>query len=278
MCEVRGRLLQDRSKDTLVAVGDRVWVQPTQAGKGQIERIEPRRSVLSRQQPGINSPAEDVILANPDQALVVFAASQPDPHLRMLDRFLVIAEANELPVVVCVNKVELVGWEAVKEVFGLYERIGYPVLYTSAAESVGIDELRELLTGRITVVTGPSGVGKSSLLNAVHPDLNLRTGDLRDFASKGRHTTRAAHLYRLPFGVDTYVADTPGIRELGPVRHRAGEPRLLFPRDAAFYPRLPLSRLHSRPRARLRRTRRSRAGDIAQERYDSYLRLLHGEE
>ena len=176
MCEVRGRLLQDRGKDTLVAVGDRVWVQPTQAGKGLIERIEPRHSVLSRQQPGVNIPAEDVILANPDQALVVFAASQPDPHLRMLDRFLVIAEANELPVVLCVNKVELVGWEAVKEVFGLYERIGYPVLYTSAADNVGIDELRELLTGRITVVTGPSGVGKSSLLNAVHPDLRPAHG------------------------------------------------------------------------------------------------------
>ena len=118
-----------------MAVGDRVWVQTTQPGKGLIERIEPRHSVLSRQQPGVNTPAEDVILANPDQALVVFAATQPDPHLRMLDRFLVIAEANELPVVLCVNKVELVGLEDVKEVFGLYERIGYPVLYASAADN-----------------------------------------------------------------------------------------------------------------------------------------------
>jgi ribosome biogenesis GTPase len=278
MCEVRGRLLQDRSKDTLVAVGDRVWVQPTQAGKGQIERIEPRHSVLSRQQPGVNTPAEDVILANPDQALVVFAAAQPDPHLRMLDRFLVIAEANELPVFLCVNKVELVGQEAVEQVFGLYARIGYPVLYTSAADNVGIDALRELLTNRITVVTGPSGVGKSSLLNVVHPDLDLRTGDLRDFASKGRHTTRAAHLYRLPFGVDTYVADTPGIRELGLYD--------IAPENLGFYFREMAPLLHNcrypgcthdhEPDCAIRAA--VERGEIAAERYESYLRLLHGEE
>jgi ribosome biogenesis GTPase len=278
MCEVRGRMLQERGKDTLVAVGDRVWVQPLQDGKGLIERVEPRRSVLSRQQPGLAIPAEDVILANPDQALVVFAARDPDPHLRMLDRFLVIAEANELPVILCINKVELVGVEHVLAVFGLYERIGYRVLYVSAAEHTGIGELRELLSGRITVVTGPSGVGKSSLLNAVHPDLHLRTGDLRDFAAKGRHTTRAAQLYRLPFGVDTYVADTPGIRELGLYD--------IAPENLGFYFREMLPYLHDcrfpgcthdhEPGCAVRSAVES--GEIAKERYDSYLRLLHGEE
>ena len=278
MCEVRGRLLQERGRDTLVAVGDRVLVQPTGEGKGLIERVEPRHSVLSRQQPGESHPAEDVILANPDQALVVFAAKDPDPHLRMLDRFLVIAEANELPAVLCVNKVELVGDDHVQAVFGLYERIGYRVLYVSAAEHRGIDELRELLSGRITVITGPSGVGKSSLLNAVHPDLHLRTGALRDFAAKGRHTTRAAQLYRLPFGVDTYVADTPGIRELGFYD--------IAPENLGFYFREMLPYLHDcryggcthdhEPDCAVRAA--VERGDIAQERYDSYLRLLHGEE
>jgi ribosome biogenesis GTPase len=219
-----------------------------------------------------------VILANPDQALVVFAAAQPEPHLRMLDRFLVIAEANELPAVLCVNKVELVGIDAVEAIFGLYARIGYPVLYASAAENMGIDELRALLTGRITVVTGPSGVGKSSLLNAVYPELNLRTGDLRDFASKGRHTTRAAHLYRLPLGVDTFVADTPGIRELGLYD--------IAPENLGFYFREMLPYLHDcrfpgcthdhEPDCAVRAA--VETGAIAQERYASYLRLLHGEE
>lgn len=278
MCEVRGRLLQERGKDTLVAVGDRVWVQPGEEGKGLIERIEPRHSVLSRQQPGVNIPAEDVILANPDQALVVFAARDPDPHLRMLDRFLVIAEANELPVTLCINKVELTGLDHVQALFGVYERIGYGVLYVSAAENTGIDALTELLSGRITVVTGPSGVGKSSLLNAVHPDLHLRTGDLRDFAAKGRHTTRTAQLHRLPFGVDTYVADTPGIRELGLYD--------IAPENLGFYFREMLPYVHDcrfpgcthdhEPDCAVRAA--VERGEIAQERYDSYLRLLHGEE
>lgn len=278
LCEVRGRLLQERGVDTLVAVGDRVWVRALTAAKGQIERIEPRHSQLSRQQPGVDMPAEDVILANPDQALIVFAAARPEPHLRMLDRFLVIAEANELPVVICVNKIELVGLAAVQALFGIYERIGYRVLYTSAAEHVGIDALRELLTDRITVVTGPSGVGKSSLINAVHAGLHLRTGDLRDFLDKGKHTTRAAHLLPLPFGQDSFVADTPGIRELGLYD--------IDPANLQFYFRELAPYLHAcrypgcthdhEPECAVRAA--VERGEIAGARFDSYLRLLHGEE
>jgi len=278
VCEVRGRLRQARGRDTLVAVGDRVWVRPNEPGRGLIERIDERQRVLSRQQPGEAHPAEDVILANPNQALIVFAAASPDPHLRMVDRFLVIAEANELPVTLCINKVELVGLERVQAVFGRYEQIGYGVLYTSAAEHTGIDMLRDLLADRITVVTGPSGVGKSSLLNAVHAELYLKTGDLRDFLNKGRHTTRTAQLYRLPFGVETFVADTPGIRELGLYE--------IAPENLAFYFREMLPYLHDcrfpgcthdhEPDCAVRAA--VAAGAIAQERYESYRRLLHGEE
>ena len=278
MCEVRGRLLQDRGVDTLVAVGDRVWVRALTATKGQIERIEPRRSQLSRQQPGENMPAEDVLLANPDQALIVFAAARPEPHLRMLDRFLVIAEANELPVVICVNKIELVGLAAVQQLFGVYERIGYRVLYTSAADQVGIDALRELLTDRITVVTGPSGVGKSSLLNVVHPALHLRTGDLRDFLDKGKHTTRAAHLLPLPFGQDSFVADTPGIRELGLYDIDPSNLQFYFRELAPYLPacRFPGCTHDHEPECAVRAAVES--GEIDPARFDSYLRLLHGEE
>lgn len=278
VCEVRGRLLLERGRDTLVAVGDRVWVLPEGEKKGLIERVDARRSVLSRQHPGEAHPAEDVILANPDQALVVFAAARPEPHLRMLDRFLVIAEANELSAIICVNKVELMGEGAARALFGLYERIGYPVLYTSAKLHAGIDALRDLLTDRVTVVTGPSGVGKSSLINAVHPALHLREGDLRDFMDKGRHTTRAAQLYRLPFGDVSYVADTPGIRELG-----------LYEIDAAnlpFYFREMTAYLHDcrypgcthdhEPECAVRAA--VAHGAIAEARYESYLRLLRGEE
>lgn len=278
ICEVRGRLLLERGRDTLVAVGDRVWVLPEGERKGLIERVDARRRVLSRQHPGEAHPAEDVILANPDQALVVFAAARPEPHLRMLDRFLVIAEANKLPVVICVNKVELTGEEAARARFGLYERIGYAVLYTSAKMHTGIDALRQLLTERVTVVTGPSGVGKSSLINAVHPALHLREGDLRDFMDKGRHTTRAAQLYRLPFGDASYVADTPGIRELGLYEIEAANLPFYFREMTAYLHdcRYPGCTHDHEPECAVRAA--VERGEIAEARYDSYLRLLRGEE
>jgi len=278
LCEVRRRLRQERTQDTLVAVGDRVWIVPHGAEGGSIEQVEERESVLSRQRPGLDVLAEDVILANPDQVLVVFAAAQPEPHLRMLDRFLVIAEFNELPAIICANKVDLVGNEKAQELFGLYAEIGYQVLYTSAETGQGVDTLRTLLTDRMTAVTGPSGVGKSSLLNALLPELSLEVGDLRNFMSKGQHTTRSAHLLALPFGAETYVADTPGIRELGLYD--------IDPADLGFYfvemepfvneCRFPNCTHDHEPGCAVRAA--VERGEIAAARYDSYLRLLRGEE
>jgi ribosome biogenesis GTPase / thiamine phosphate phosphatase len=278
LCEVRGRLLAEKHIDTLVTVGDQVWVLPDGEHRGKIERIEERHSVLSRQRPGMNTAAEDVILANPDQALIVFAVADPEPHLRMLDRFLVIAEFNDLPAVICANKIDLVGIEAARALFGLYETIGYPVIYTSAKQGEGIAAIRDLLADQLTVVTGPSGVGKSKLINAIHPALDLQVGELRDFLHKGKHTTRAAQLFRLPFGENTYIADTPGIRELGLYD--------IDPADLAFYYiemkpylhdcRYPNCTHDHEPECAVRAAVAD--GKIAAERYDSYLRLLHGEE
>ncbi len=182
VCEVRGRLLQERGRDTLVAVGDRVWVKPDGARRGQIERVDERHSVLSRQHPGVSVPAEDVILANPDQALLVFSVTQPEPHLRMLDRFLVIAEANELPAIICANKIDLTGEDHAASIFGRYAAIGYRVIYASAETGAGIAELKAQLTDMtITVLAGRKRGGQgSSLLNAIHPALNIQVGDLRE--------------------------------------------------------------------------------------------------
>jgi len=278
MCEVRGRLLMERTWDTLVAVGDRVWVKPSGEKGGKIERVEERTSVLSRQHPGAPVDAEDVILANPDQVLVVFAAAEPTPHLRMIDRFLVVAEANELPAALCINKVDLVGLEAAQELFGIYERIGYPVIYASAVDGYGIDALRDFLTDQVTVVTGPSGVGKSSLLNAVHPDFQLRTGELRDFADKGKHTTRAAQLLMLPLGEESYVADTPGIRELGIFDLDPANLQFYFVEMKPYLHncRYPTCTHNHEPDCAVRAAVEN--GEIALERYDSYLRLLRGDE
>ena len=278
LCEIRGRLLLERSRDTLVAVGDRVWILPDGERGGKIEKIEERTSVLSRQQPGIDSPAEDVILANPDQALVVFAAAQPEPHLRMLDRFLVLAEHNELPTSIVVNKVDLTGHSGAEAFFARYTDIGYRVIYASVETGQGIAALKELLYDQLTVVTGPSGVGKSSLINSIHPELNLETGDLRNFENKGKHTTRTAHLISLPFGEETFIADTPGIRELGLYE--------IDPADLGFYfiemkeflhqCRYPNCTHDHEPACAVRTA--VEAGKIHPERYDSYLRLLRGEE
>lgn len=278
LCRVRGRLLQERGKETLVAAGDRVLVAPEGKKKGLIDEIAERDSVLSRRRPGASHAVEDVILANPDQVLIVFSITQPEPHLRMLDRFLVIAEANELPAIICINKVDLTGVEAAKAKFGLYGQLGYPLIYASAETGQGINDLYHLLEDNLTVVTGPSGVGKSTLINAIHPDLNLRVGDLRDFEGKGRHTTRSAQLFHLPFGKDTYIADTPGIRELGLYEIDPASLGFFFVDIEPFVNdcRFPNCTHTHEPGCAVQAA--VAAGKIASERYESYLRILEGED
>ena len=292
-CRVRGRLLQERTKDTtLVAVGDRVQVVLEGKRSGQIDSVEERESTLSRQMPGSTRPAEDVIVANPDQVLVVFAVRDPEPHLRMLDRFLLIAEANELPAVIVANKIDLIGMEAARDRFLLYESLGYPLLYVSATERIevspahnavdparsqGLDQLCQLLTDKLTVITGPSGVGKSALINAIHPQLNVRVGALRSFEGKGRHTTRNAQLFRLPLGDQTFVADTPGIRELGLYEIDPGSLAFYFVEMKPYVNdcHFPDCTHDHEPDCAVRKA--VEEGKVSTERYESYVRILNGE-
>ncbi|TVR70329.1 MAG: ribosome small subunit-dependent GTPase A [Sphaerobacteraceae bacterium] len=212
LCTVRGNVKRERRKTDPVAVGDRVEITELGNGEGVIESVAPRRRALSREARG-RTDVEHVILANPDQLIAVFAVTEPEPHPRMLDRFLLIAERAGIGSVVCVNKIDLDISGEGRKLFDRYHEAGYPVIYCSADSGQGIDELREHLRGKISVLAGPSGVGKSSLLNQIDPTQNIRVGEVSDATGKGRHTTTATTIFRL--AGETYIADTPGIRQLG---------------------------------------------------------------
>ena len=205
----KGLLKRERRGTDLIAVGDRVTVTDVGDNEGRIESIEPRTSVLARLARKTRD-TEQVLVANPDQALFIFSSREPIPHPRMLDRFLVLAESRELPARVALNKADLVR-EGDPEIFTELRSI-YPVHDVSVHTGEGLDELRTHLTGKITVVAGPSGVGKSSLVNALIPGRAQATALVSDATGKGRHTTTAAQLFRMD--ADSFIADTPGIRSL----------------------------------------------------------------
>lgn len=275
-CHLRGRLKQGKHVGDIAAVGDRVQVTCMPDGTGSIEAVEPRRSALVRLDPRPQGVYQQVILANPDQAVFVFACARPAPRLRMLDRFLVIAEKQRLPAVIVANKIDLVGQEHAEEIFGFYPLIGYPLIYTCAKTCQGVDELRERLAGKVSALAGPSGVGKSSLLNAVQPGLGLAVREVSAAINKGRHTTSVRQLFPLEGG--GYVADTPGMRSLALWDTEPEELDGYFPELASLVSACQFNDCShkSEPGCAVRAA--VQAGRVHPQRYDSYLRLRAGEE
>jgi ribosome biogenesis GTPase len=209
-CTARGKLKLDRRETGGIAVGDRVGVEPGPGrDEGVIAELKPRERVLLRRGVLRGQP-DQIILANATLLLAVFAVAQPEPRLRMLDRFLVLASAHGLEAATCANKIDLDPTGELRQPFRVYERIGYRLLCTSSRSGAGVAELADLLAGRITVLAGPSGVGKTSLINRI-AGTALATAEVSEATGKGRHTTRGATL--IPVG-DGYVADTAGIRAL----------------------------------------------------------------
>jgi ribosome biogenesis GTPase len=279
-CTLRGTLKRERRGTDPAAVGDRVRITTmegeTDPPQGVIEEVMPRVRSLSRMARGAHD-REQVIVANPDQLVAVFSPRHPEPHPRLVDRFLLLAEARDLAALICVNKLDLGTTAEIDHVFGQFRAAGYPVLETSAYTAAGLDELRAALQGKISAFAGPSGVGKSSLLNALTPDIETqRTGEISSATGKGRHTTTWTTLFRI--SPDTWVADTPGIRQL----------RLWgvdFNRLDTLYPefRPYLGECHyddcrhlSEPGCAVREA--LEAGLIHPERYESYTRWLVGEQ
>jgi ribosome biogenesis GTPase len=212
LCTVRGSVKRHRRGTDLVAVGDWVWVRDVGEGEGQIDAVEPRVRSLGRLARHTRD-VEQVVVANLDQVLFVFSWREPEPHPRLLDRFLILAESREIPAHIVINKIDLdpEGERNAREFFSAYLPL-YPMHFVSVETGYGIDELRDVLTGKVSAIAGPSGVGKSSLLNLLDPDLQRKIGEISEATGKGRHTTTAAVMDEI--APNTFVADTPGIRAL----------------------------------------------------------------
>lgn len=276
VCQLRGRLKQGKRVGDIASIGDRVNITVLPDGSGMIDEVQARARALVRRDPRPQGDYQQIILANPDQMLFVFACAQPTPRLRMLDRFLVIAEKQGIPAVVVANKVDLVGQAEAESLFGRYAAIGYPILYTSVKQNLGIDALRDMLTGKLTGLAGPSGVGKSSLLNAMQPGLGLAVREISSAVNKGRHTTVMRQL--IPLAGGGYIADTPGLKSLALWDTEPEEMDAYFPELAPLVAHCQFSdctHTHE-PGCAVRAA--LAAGKIHPDRYDSYLRLRAGEE
>jgi len=275
-CILRGRLKQGRREGDIAAVGDNVIFTLLPDGSGVIEEILPRKSEIVRLDPRPQGEYRQILLANADQAVFVFACAHPAPKLRMLDRFLVIAEKQGIPAVIVANKVDLVGPDTARELFGLYEPLGYQVIYTSVKQNLGLHELRQALQGKLSALAGPSGVGKSSLMNAIQPGLGIAVGEVSNFMKKGTHTTNFRQLHRLQVG--GWVADTPGWKSLALWDTEPEEIDAYFPELRGLVAECPFSdctHIHEPGCAVLQAVQ---DGQVRRERYDSYLRLKAGQE
>ena len=275
-CGIRGRLKRRTIQGDIIGIGDLVEITILPEGSGVIEAIKPRHSELVRLDPTPRGQYRQILMANVDQVVIVFACTSPEPRLRMLDRFLVISEKQGLNALIVANKIDLVGKKAARETFSVYPDLGYPVIYTSAVKDEGVNELRKALTGKISALAGPSGVGKSSLLNRIQPGLGLAVREINQQRDRGRHTTVVRELFPLVEG--GFVADLPGLRRLSLWDTQPEELDGYFPelRDLVKHCQFNDCTHFDEPGCAV--VEAVEEGRVSPERYESYLRLRAGDD
>ncbi|MES3019751.1 MAG: ribosome small subunit-dependent GTPase A [Bacteroidota bacterium] len=276
-CRIKGKFRTLDIKTTNpIAVGDQVEIEPEpEQDTGLITALHPRKNYIIRKSVNLSKQAQ-IIAANLDQAFLIVTLASPRTSLGFIDRFLVTAEAYAIPAKLVFNKLDLFsaeGLDILKQYQEIYEKAGYPCYSVSAVEQTNLEEIKELLKNQVTLVSGHSGVGKSTLINALLPGSRLKTGDISDWSDKGKHTTTFAEMFALPFG--GYLIDTPGIRELGVFDIEKQDLGRLFPEirelmsDCKFHN----CRHINEPGCAVLKAVEN--DEIEPSRYDSYLSIYH---
>ena len=275
-CRIRGRLrLKGVRSTNPVVVGDEVACEADEGGDYVIAVILPRRNYVIRRASNLSKESH-IIAANVDQALLMASLRSPETPTEFVDRFLVTCEAYKVPVTILLSKLDLQDAEAVAEFRAVYEGAGYRVLEVSVREGRGVEEVRELLAGRTTLVSGNSGVGKSTLIQAIDPSLDIRTGEISESHHKGRHTTTFSTMYPLAGG--GAVIDTPGIKGFGLIDIDEAELWHYFPEMMRVAPACRFYNCTHTHEPGCAVTEAVKAGEIAWPRYESYLKIRDEDE
>lgn len=279
-CRIKGKFrIKGIQTTNPIAVGDQVnfELEPN-SGNGVIDKLHDRKNYIIRKSINLSKQAQ-IIAANMDQAFLVVTLASPRTSLGFIDRFLATAEAYSIPAVLIFNKLDLfndAGLEILEDYKAIYENIGYPCYTVSAIEGTNIHIIEDLLKDKTTLFSGHSGVGKSSLINALLPDLGIKTGEVSEASDKGQHTTTFAEMHELPFG--GYLIDTPGIRELGIFDIRPEELGHYFVEMRALLNQCKFHNCRHVNEPGCAVIKAVEEGEIELSRYESYLSIYHGNE